>query len=184
LDRRRFGRGRRVWRTRQAATASSWPGRARARPRAVAPSLDAVSVPVGLDQLRDAVEGFDRGPYLLTVDPDGRPRSVAVSVRWRAHELVMNPGARTRRNAAERPLVTLIWPPDSPDGYTLIVDARVDPTAAGTVSSELLVVRPTSGVLHRPAGPTTDPRGDCGADCVPVLEAEPEAPAPEGARRQ
>jgi hypothetical protein len=151
------------------------------RLRVGAPSLDAVSVPVGLDQLRDAIEGFDRDPYLLTVDPDGRPRSVSVSVRWRMHELVMTPGARTRRNAAERPLVSLVWPPASPDGYTLIVDARVERHDDGTDASELLVVRPTSGVLHRPAGVTTDPPTSCGADCVPVLGNEPEA-SPERAR--
>jgi hypothetical protein len=132
-----------------------------------------------LDQLRDTVEGFDRDPYLLTVDPDGRPRSVAVSVRWRMHDLVMSAGARTRRNAAERPLVSLVWPPEAPDGYTLIVDARVDAYDESTDSAELLVVRPTSGVLHRPAGVATDPRDGCGADCVPVLGGEPGGSAPE-----
>jgi hypothetical protein len=139
-----------------------------------------------LDQLRDTVEGFDRNPYLLTVDPDGRPRSVAVSVRWRAHELVMTPGARTRRNAAARPLVSLIWPPASPDGYTLIVDARVEHDNAGTDSSEFLVVRPTSGVLHRPATTTTtsDSHTSCGADCVPILGNEPRPSAAERARPQ
>ncbi len=133
-----------------------------------------MSVPVGLDQLRDAVGGFDRDPYLVTVDPDGRPRGVAVSVRWRGDVLVMAPGARTRRNAADRPLVSLLWPPPAPGGYTLIVDARVEPDDAGSDPDALLVVRPTSGVLHRPAAVTRDSAAGCGADCVPVLGNEPQ----------
>lgn len=151
------------------------------RLRVAARTLESVSVPVGLDQLREAVEGFDRDPYLLTVDPDGRPRSVAVSVAWRKHDLVTTLGARTLRNVGERPLVSLVWPPTSPDGFTLIVDAHVE-DHDNPDGSELLVVRPTSAVLHRPAGVTTDPHAGCGADCLPVLGSEPGANTPDRAR--
>lgn len=140
-----------------------------------------MSVPVGLDELRATVSGFDRDPYLVTVDPDGRPRTVAVSVRWRADEFVMTPGARTRRNGTERPLVSLVWPPPAADGYTLIVDGHVEGDD-GAADSERLVVRPTSAVLHRPATGTGDQRSGCEADCVPVLGSGPRLEATESTR--
>ena len=54
-------------------------------------------------------------------------------------------GQGTRECVAARPSVTLVWPPRSDDGHTLICDGDA------TVSDELIHVRPTHAVLHRPA---------------------------------
>lgn len=80
---------------------------------------------------------------------------------------VADPGRRTRANVAERPQVTVVWPPPTPDGYSLIVDGT------GTLDGDLLLVAATRAVLHRPApapgaaDPDEPPsEGACVADCV------------------
>ncbi|MGH8976422.1 MAG: hypothetical protein ACRD0C_24805 [Acidimicrobiia bacterium] len=121
-----------------------------------------MSIPVELDRLRDETARYGETAYLLTSGDDGRPHAVAAPVRWEEDRLVASAGKRTRRNVAGRPLVSFLWPPTDPDGYTLIVDA--DAVVAGdTVSA-----RPTRAVLHRP-GAAASQRPSCTSDCVPIL---------------
>jgi hypothetical protein len=84
-------------------------------------------------------------------------------------------GNRSVANAAARPDVTLLWPADDVGGYTLIVDATVVHTEGTGTGDNLIRVRPTRAVLHRPASGPTDTA--CGADCVPLTAATPEAGA-------
>jgi hypothetical protein len=112
-----------------------------------------------------------RGPeaYLLTVDGNGRPRSVPSTVRWEGAVLVATAGDHSVGNAEERPLVSLLWPAEGPGGYSLMVDADAGPddltAEAGTVRA-----RPTRGVLHR-SGEPAEPGGTCTSDCVPLFPA-------------
>jgi hypothetical protein len=125
-----------------------------------------MSIGVALDELRAALAGLERAPYLVTVGDDGRPHAVAVPWRWRDDELDVPAGNRSLANAAARPDVTLLWPANDTGGYTLIVDATVVHTEGTGTGDNLVRVRPTRAVLHRPAtGPTDTP---CGADCVPL----------------
>jgi hypothetical protein len=121
-----------------------------------------MSVPVPLDGLRAEIAA--RGPtaYVLTVSPDGRPHSVAVSVSWGDDNMVMAGGSRTVANAVARPLVSLLWPPDEAGGYSLIVDGDA------SARDNLVVVRPTRAVLHRPAPAGPDGTSSGGSDCVAV----------------
>jgi Pyridoxamine 5'-phosphate oxidase len=121
-----------------------------------------VSIAVSLDELRAQMEEFSTDAYLLTVRDDGRAHSVAVPVRWVGDTLVVPAGATTAANAAARPLVALLWPPPERGGYSLIVDADVVATAEVDGGHEV-TLRPTRGVLHRPA-----PSGT-GNDCSPLL---------------
>jgi len=128
-----------------------------------------VSIPVELDRLKEATDRYGPSAYLLTTGDDGRPHAVASAVLWDGERLVVSPGNRTRRNAGERPLVSLVWPPPEPDGYTLIVDATAE-VADGPAGPEVILT-PTRGVLHRPgAAPVARP--SCTSDCVPLLEPE------------
>jgi hypothetical protein len=117
-----------------------------------------VSIPVGLDELRAKIDEFDADAYLLTVSDDGRAHSIAVSVEWNVDQIVIASGRTTRRNATERRLVALLWPPSERGGYSLIVDAEV---AHVDDDREIVALVPTHAVLHRPA-----PGG--GSDCAPV----------------
>ncbi len=124
-----------------------------------------MSIPVPLEQLRAHLAQYGMAPYLLTTGADGRPRTVAVQVRWDDDALVAEVGARTATNVEARPLVALLWPPTEAGGYSLIVDgeARCRPGARE------VVVRPTSGVLHRPAPAGPPAPSGCGADCVRLI---------------
>jgi len=126
-----------------------------------------MSIAVELEQLRDAINETDRAPYFLTVGDDGRPHCVAVTWVWRDDELSLSVGNRTLANAQVRNSVSLLWAPSDPSGYSLIVDADVTHSEGSGAGDNLVVVRPTRAVLHRPAtGPTEAP---CGVDCLPVL---------------
>jgi hypothetical protein len=126
-----------------------------------------VSLPVSLERLRQEVARYQGPAYLLTVGPDGRPHSVALTPSWSGDELVMAPGNSSLANAGARRLVSLLWPPAGAGGYSLIVDATVSSASGAGRGDNVLSVRPTKAVLHRPAAP--EPGGSAsGSDCVPV----------------
>lgn len=116
-----------------------------------------MSIPVELQALAEQVERFGPTPYLVTVNPDGRPHAVSVHVGWRDDALVLRAGRRTVSNAAERPAVTLLWAPVDDEAFSLIVDGTA------VVDDDRVVVRPTTSVLHRQAaaGPEDAPQADC-----------------------
>jgi hypothetical protein len=120
--------------------------------------------PVSLDRLREEVSRFGSSPYVLTVNGTGGPHAVSTAVSWEGDGLVTAVGARTSANASERSLVSLLWPPFEPGGYSLIVDATAE------LDGELLRLRPTKAVLHRTAASGFEPSSaSCGSDCIPIL---------------
>lgn len=102
-----------------------------------------MSVGVELDRLAEEVRRFGGSPYLLTVSDDGRPHATVVAVEWSDDALVAGVGRRSAANVAERPDVSLLWPPVDAEGFSLIVDGR------GSVDGEEVTVRPERGILHR-----------------------------------
>jgi hypothetical protein len=123
-----------------------------------------MSKPVALEQLRSETTRFALAPYLLTVSDDARPHAVAVAVAWEGDALAMEVGKRSASNAGARPQVSVLWPPNQPGGYSLIVDGSAAPAGGGRV-----VVTPTRAVLHRPAAGTEVTAAGCSADCKPIL---------------
>ena len=115
--------------------------------------------------------------YLITVDDDYRVHTVTVEPQLR--DLQDGPGAivdvgliggRTLKNLAHRRDVTLLWPPQEPGGYSLIVDGTAAVSAAeGSAGDETarLGVVPTRALLHREAD-TDSPEAakGCLHDCV------------------
>ena len=126
-----------------------------------------MSIPVALEKLHAEATRFGPTPYLLTVGDDGRPHSVSVAVIWEGDSLVAKSGKRSTANVAARPLVSLLWAPSEPGGYSLIVDG--EGAARGVGEDARVVVRPTRGVLHRPAAVPAASEDACSADCVPLL---------------
>jgi hypothetical protein len=127
----------------------------------------AVSVPVTVERLREAVEQFGRTPFLLTVSDDGRPHAVGVVADWDGPALRAAVGTRSAMNAEARPLVSLVWPPFEEGGYNLIVDG--DAELVSGLEGTAVLVTPTKAVLHRAAAPDAEaPEGACGSDCVPL----------------
>jgi hypothetical protein len=132
-----------------------------------------MSIGVELEELRSALETLERPPYLLTVGDDGRAHSVAVAWEWHDDEIDCAVGNRTLANARSRPDVSLLWAPNDAGGYSLIVDATVTATAGTGSGDNVVRVRPTRAVLHRPAPDGAVLASGCGADCVPLLRETP-----------
>lgn len=121
-----------------------------------------MSVKVDLDELTGALADFTFA-YLVTVGDDFRAHTVALTPALASGAFsAAGIGNSTRRNAAAHPDVTLVWPPRTDGGYTLIVDGRAALTADG------LLVTPVRAVLHRPAEPGAPTASGCGDDCVPL----------------
>ena len=118
---------------------------------------------MSIEELRRETDAATMTPYLVTVRDDGRPHCVSVSVTWTGDHITVGVGNKTFTNAVTRPLVTLVWPPSTPGGHSLIVDATAA-TADGPEGQ--LQLSPTGAVLHRtvtiPGASTGDP------DCRPV----------------
>lgn len=102
-----------------------------------------MSHPVAPADLGRALEEYAEG-YLLTVTADATTRAVAVRPRLVDGRVVVGAGRSSSANVAGNPSVTLLCPPTTPQGFTLLVDG----TAA--VEGEEIRIEPVSVVLHRP----------------------------------
>jgi hypothetical protein len=104
-----------------------------------------MSIKVALEDV--AGEVARRGPgYLLTTDAGSRPHVMHLTFTVDGDQLRTTVGRSAARNVGAQPAVTLLWPPEEPGGYTLIVDATAE------LDGELMVaVTPVGAVLHRPA---------------------------------
>jgi hypothetical protein len=113
-----------------------------------------VSLQVELERLLEVASGFGTTPMLLTGDADGRPRCAAVEVRWDGEIAYVRAGHRSVANAAQRPLVSLLWPAPPGERFALLVDgdalgARPDPPREdGRKVGGEVTVRVTSAILH------------------------------------
>ena len=130
-----------------------------------------MSIPVELDAL-EAKCGEYTWAYLLTVRPDATPHLVSLSPQWADGAVMLSVSPGTARNAATGKTVTLCYPPLDHDGYSLIIDGTVAPTADdGAVPEGKQLVRfmPSGAVLHRSATPGFENSATgCANDCVPV----------------
>jgi hypothetical protein len=118
-----------------------------------------MSLRVELERLLEVAGGFGTVPMLLTVDADGRPRASAVTVSWDGVHATVSAGRRSLANAAERPLVSLLWPAPAGERFALLVDGEVVTTevttpvdGSGKGGGGTVLVRATSAILHVTAG--------------------------------
>jgi hypothetical protein len=111
-----------------------------------------MSIEVPIPQLFDEIERWGFG-YLLTVSEGPRTHLLALrpAVVERGGGRVLRfdaGGGRACRNAAERPDVSLVFPPaPHADGMSLVVDGTA------VVDGVHIDVTPTWAVLHRQAPP-------------------------------
>lgn len=123
-----------------------------------------MSIPVDLEALRDEVAAHERPAYVVTAGQDGAPHLVATYLTWAEGTFTAGCGGTTARNLAQRPDVSVVVPPNEPDGYSLIFDATGE-----VLDGEERTVRltPVRAVLHRPAA-AADASASCGHDCAPL----------------
>ena len=98
--------------------------------------------------------------YLVTTKDTGSAHVVAVTATLAGDLLrVAELGPTTRANIAARPRVTLIWPPDTADGFSMIVDG------SGSLDGDAVLVSPTRAVLHRRPPGHDHAAGGCAVNC-------------------
>lgn len=104
--------------------------------------------------------------YLITVDSDDRSHVAPLSpILTNGQFVVDGLGRRSRANVSTQPIVTLLWPPATPDGYSLIVDGKAVAQGDG------ICITPTRAVLHRGNAPEQNVQSDadagaCQSDCM------------------
>ncbi len=102
-----------------------------------------MSIAVALEDLADKLGEYP-WCYLVTTGEE-RPHLLAVKPSLVKVGLRCETGHSSRANVVRYPLVVLMFPPQQPDGYSLIVDGE------GEVNGDGVVIRPTWAVLHRSA---------------------------------
>ena len=126
-----------------------------------------MSIPVEPADIGKQMEQFGNAAYVLTVRDDATPHIAHLAMRLDGDVLRCGASRSAAANVAQRPTISVLWAPFEPGGYSMIVDA-VAHTVDGADGLEL-ELRPTSGVLHRPATPATAATNpNCGSDCAPL----------------
>jgi hypothetical protein len=119
-----------------------------------------MSEKVELDDLAVRLAEFDVA-YLVTVGDAGRAHVLSVWPELGDGGLVVDGcGRHSQENATTHPDVTLVWPPSSPGGYSLVVDG------SASVDGSTITVAPAKAILHRPAAGPDGRRA--GSDCIDV----------------
>ncbi len=110
-------------------------------------------------------ERIAQRPYAYLLSP-GRERPHVVQVVPSLADGVLyvdTPGRSAVTLAESNPSVTLVYPPPSADGYSLIVDGTAH------AHGDDLYIAVDHAVLHRRATENSEPSATgCGADCHPV----------------
>lgn len=124
-----------------------------------------MSSTVDFDRLAEKLVGHDYA-YLITVDAENRPHPVPVMPVLRGDTVHIGAlgGRRSRANLARSNDVTVMWPPPTPGGYTVIVDGTAEVSDAGELAS--LAITPSRAVLIRVATPESPGETPCYSDCV------------------
>ncbi|WP_420443873.1 pyridoxamine 5'-phosphate oxidase family protein [Candidatus Poriferisodalis sp.] len=126
-----------------------------------------MSIPVEPADVGNQMEHFGAAAYVLTVRDDATPHIAHLAMRLDGEVLRCGASRSAAANVAQRPSISVLWPPYELGGYSMIVDASA--RTVETTDGLELELRPTSGVLHRPATPATPPSNSgCASDCAPL----------------
>ncbi len=113
-------------------------------------------------ELQEQLAQYGYASYLVTTSADLRPHTTHVIVNLVDGCLLAKVGRKTAANIRDRALVSLLWMPIEPGGFSLIVDGTGIANSEGDEHSVAVTV--TAAVLHRNA----DPQGGYQADCAPL----------------
>lgn len=116
--------------------------------------------------LAEALARYGCDAYLLTIADDG-PHTSFVSVNLHGDTIDCAVGRSAARNIADRPNVSLFWPPKAPGDYAIVVNGTAATRRGphGAVTAEITL---TKSVFHRPGPKPPDGDGPCSSDCRPI----------------
>ena len=116
--------------------------------------------------LREAIDRYGDGPFLVTVGEDS-PHTSHTRVTLLEHGLTCPLSTTAARNVRVRPSVSFLWPALEAGGYAIIVNGtvrRIEEGAPEPVAS----VELTKAVFHRPGAPQPERESTCASDCRPI----------------
>lgn len=128
-----------------------------------------MSIAVDVSKLGLELERFGAQGYLLSVSEDATTHVAHLSFTLDDGALRCSVSRTAASNVVARPRVSVLWPSFESGGYSMIVDGDCK-LSRGTAPdhSDELVIRPVTGVLHRPAASGDTPVGTCESDCQPI----------------
>jgi len=122
-----------------------------------APTEGPAEVPLGWDELREAVQATGDGLYLATVGPDGRPHVAYVSAGWADRRLWISSFASSRKiaNLTAEPRAALTCPPTPEVNVLIRAEARIvtDPAEARRLWDEQVLPYDPSQFFSGPEDP-------------------------------
>ena len=132
------------------------------------PGLSSGTLTGPLERLHLEIKSAATEPYLLTVTGNDRPHCSYAAVEWDRDRIrVPAPSGWDVSVARGHLRVTLLWPPEKPGGYSLIVDGTAVTITVNRVPC--LEVTPTRAVLHRRGTPPSPNDSPCQSDCILIL---------------
>ncbi len=125
-----------------------------------------MSIEVDVSKLGVELERFGAQAYLLSVKDDATAHIAHLTFSLADGQLRCGASRTAAANVAERPRVSVLWPPYEPGGYSMIVDGDCQLSSGSAPDGgDELVVAPVTAVLHRPAAGSS-----AGSDCQPLGE--------------
>ena len=104
-----------------------------------------MTVKVELADLAAALDGMPDTCFLLTTNEDYSPHPANVRMLFADGQFTVSAGRRSCRNGGDRPTVTLMWPAQTSEAMTLLVDGVATVLSGGEGK---VVVQPTSAIWH------------------------------------
>ena len=117
-----------------------------------------MSFKVTIEDIDKRFAEYGNSAFVVTMTEAGKAKIVHSVISLEDDCLICSPGKGTLKNLADSSSVSLIFPPHSDDGFSMIIDGDgqiLDPEKGS------IKVKITGGVLHRPAAQSLNERPKC-----------------------
>jgi hypothetical protein len=107
-----------------------------------------MSIKVTIEDIDKRLDEYGNSAFVVTMAEEGKAKIVHSFISLEDDCLICSPGKGTLKNLADSSSVSLIFPPHSDGGFSMIIDGDgqiLDPEKGS------IKVKINGGVLHRPA---------------------------------
>ena len=117
-----------------------------------------MSIKVTIEDIDKRLAEYGNSAFVVTMTEAGKAKIVHSVISLEDNCLICSPGKGTLKNLADSSSVSLIFPPHSDDGFSMIIDGDgqiLDPEKGS------IKVKITGSVLHRPAAQSLNEEPKC-----------------------
>jgi len=117
-----------------------------------------MSFKVTIEDIDKRFAEYGNSAFVVTMTEAGKAKIVHSVISLEDDCLICSPGKGTLKNLADSSSVSLIFPPHSDDGFSMIIDGdgQILDSEKGSIK-----VKITGGVLHRPAAQSLNEGPKC-----------------------